>query len=73
MTQKEFQEWKGLPQTEAFFGYISRKRSELIEGWARGAFTHDSIEGTAQLNAKALGSVEILDGILSVDEDSFDE
>lgn len=65
---KPFQEWKSLPQTEAFFRHLHSLRQQTLEAWADGRFTDASVEGTAQLNAKMLGYVELIDQIINLEE-----
>ena len=64
---KVFQEWKALPQTEAFFRHLKACRQATLESWADWRFTAESVEGTGQLNAKMLGYVELIDQILNLE------
>lgn len=73
MVNKMFQEWKSLPQTEAFFRHLKGLRQDLLEAWSDGTFTAESVEGTAQLNAKALGYVEMIDQIVNLEDFDTDE
>lgn len=41
-------------------------RKEILESWARGAFTEETMEGTIQMNAKWIGKVEMLDDIVEL-------
>ncbi len=58
--------WMKQPETEAFFDELDVMRKEIVDAWAAGDFTRDSVEGTAMLNAKKLGEVQLIDSILDM-------
>lgn len=45
---------------------LSDTRSEYLESWAGGVFTEESVDGTAQRNAEALGKVQMLDSVIEM-------
>lgn len=49
--------------------YLRSRRQEFLEAWAKGNFTHETADGTAQLNAKAMGKVDAIDEFLELDAD----
>lgn len=73
MEKSEWAEWKLMPQTKEFFAAISSKRQVLMELWSSGQFTAESSEGTAQLNARALGMIHILEELRDADEEWTEE
>ena len=64
ITLEEWTEWKLQPVTVEFFKAIENRVEGIKDDWANGHFTVESVEGTKQLNAKALGNVEILLALL---------
>jgi hypothetical protein len=64
ISQEEIQGWKNHPVTKEYFKMMKQLREELLEQWANSNFTAETSEGTAQLNAKALGKVQLLDELL---------
>lgn len=74
MIEKEaFEEWKRNEITKLYFSALEKYRMTLLEAWAAGDFTSASVEGTAQLNAKALGQADILDRMKELDYDWISE
>lgn len=72
--QHDFNEWLLHPLTKRLFAAAGRRKELLKEQWASGAFTDLSEYGTTILNAKAIGSVEILDWLVGVEvQDLFNE
>jgi hypothetical protein len=47
------------------------KKQEFLEAWGDGRFTAESDTGTLQLNANALGQVEILTRLLDLQPEDF--
>lgn len=43
------------------------RRQEALEAWAKEAFVSDTMEGTFQKNAAALGGLKVLDEIISLE------
>lgn len=70
---QEFLEWKKHPVTELLFQYLKARRTAILEAWAAGQFTAESSEGTSQQNAKALGLMEAIEGILYMEADDLDQ
>lgn len=60
ITLEEWKEWKQHPVTSEFFKAMSNRVEDIKTQWANGHFTAESVEGTKQLNANALGKVDIL-------------
>lgn len=58
------QEWLENPCTKALLKYLECDLLRFIDQWVNGAFTGENADSTAQLNAKALGSIQTLDNIL---------
>ena len=44
-----------------------------MEQWSQGQFTSESTEGTAQMNAKALGAVQLIEELLETDYERISE
>ncbi len=42
-----------------------------MERWASGDFTHQTAEGTIQLNATALGMIKAIDQTLAIEADDL--
>ena len=58
-------EWVQHPVTQELIKELLGDLSNLKEAWGDGVYTTESIEGTVQQNAKALGKVEAVGDILS--------
>lgn len=69
-TLVEWQEWKRNPTTIEFFASLQALRESIKEDWVSGMYTAATSDGTVQLNAKALGQVQIIDRIM---ETSFED
>jgi hypothetical protein len=48
------------------FQFLKSLRELAKEEWANGAFTDNSVDGTAQLNAEVIGKVRLLQDLLEV-------
>jgi hypothetical protein len=59
------------PVTVALNRYLRGKKQEFLEAWGDGRFTAESDAGTLQLNANALGQVEILNRLLDLQPEDF--
>ena len=66
MDEARFKAWHAQDDTKEFFKYLQGKRDECTEGWVAGRFTSDTVEGTAMMNAEALGVVSVIDDILNL-------
>lgn len=53
-------EWQAMNCTKEFLQYLKEEIEVGKEAWTTGMFTAETAEGTAQLNAKALGKIEAL-------------
>lgn len=55
VTEEEFKLWLEEPATKLLRLYAATERMRLMESWATGGHAVESAEGTAQLNAQAIG------------------
>lgn len=62
----QWRNWLNQEETQTFFQDLESMRNDLKEAWASGGFTERTVSETAQLNARALGQVQILDAILDL-------
>ena len=69
--QEEFQGWLLHPVTVKLMRLLDFWKRQRQEQWSSGQFTDLSQFGTAILNAKAIGAVEMLDKIRDLDNVSF--
>lgn len=60
----EVKGWMHHPVTEAHLKRLKEAQEEIKESWANGVYTTESIEGTAQKNAEAIGAYRQIDQIL---------
>lgn len=65
VTEQEFSDWLTSPVTIEFLHYLKSARQDVMDNWARGFYTSDGAEGTAQVNAEALGKVRQLDDLIT--------
>lgn len=67
LTDEEVLEWKSHQVTKEWFKYLKRLREDMKDAWSNGVFTGESSEATAQLNANALGKIQMLADLLESD------
>jgi hypothetical protein len=68
---EQYDDWLSHPVTVRLNQYLRAKKQEFLEAWGDGRFTAESDTGTLQLNANALGQVEILTRLLDLQPDDF--
>jgi hypothetical protein len=74
MDEQEWEEWRGLPETEEFFTVcLAKARQRLMEQWADGVFTYETKDGTDQANARALGRTQALADLIDSEYEDFFE
>lgn len=71
MLSKE--EWKHSDITKRLVKQLNEDLESIKEKWLRGAYTHETVEGTAQLNAEALGKAQAISDILYFIEEQIQE
>lgn len=71
--QEEFNLWLEDPVTETFFAHCNKRRLDLMNEWANGAFTAPDSVGSAQLNAAAVGKAMIYGEILALTYEDIEE
>ena len=69
LSKEEWAEWLQHPVTKLVHAVINRRREDLKEAWANGAYTAEGEFGTRFLGAGALGEVAALRGFLELDVD----
>lgn len=72
MTEEEWGQWKHDDITKKLFAHFERTRDTIIDRWASGAYTRESAEGTAQLNAEALARVNVLNEIINLEPEDIE-
>lgn len=65
LSEDEIQQWKTHPLTKWLLLTLKGDYLDYHAGWEEGQFVRDSAEGTAQLNAKQLGALEVITRIAS--------
>lgn len=72
VTQSEFNDWKASPLTKELLSYVSLLIEDGKEMWASGAYTGESAEQTAQLNAQAQGFIQaLMQSVLAISDGTF--
>ena len=56
--------WRQLPMTQALLLQLKAWFVANFEEWANGSLTSESVEGTAQLNAKAMGHINACERVI---------
>lgn len=64
ITLDEWKEWKLHPVTIEFFSSVKARIEDKKDQWANGNFTEETIDGTSQRNAEAIGAVVALSDLL---------
>jgi len=71
-SREEFEIWKLSPVTQQLILKIKEEMQEVMFRWAEGQYTSESVDGTVQTNAKYLGVVQTLDGMVeTIEEGTF--
>lgn len=60
MTEDEIKNWLDHPCTQALRLTLKGDYIDYHKNWENGSFVDQSVEGTAQRNAKALGAIEAI-------------
>ena len=58
-------DWRRSDYTQQMMKDIKEEMDVILFKWASGDFTHETAEGTAQRNAKALGQYEALETVMN--------
>ena len=69
--EEEFVGWQQHPVTRKLMQLLDFWKRQRQERWSSGEFTDLSQFGTAILNAKAIGNVELIDKIRTLDHVTF--
>ena len=64
MVKEEWDEWLQHPVTIEFRKAMQTRLDELKNDWANGGYTTETVDGTAQLNARSLGKAQMLSDLL---------
>ncbi len=67
LIQERFDDWSQDPTTQALRRFLASELASLKDQWANGAFTADSVERLALLQANAIGQCEVLQRLLDLD------
>jgi hypothetical protein len=65
--EQDFIDWLDHPVTLKFMAFLARRKEDLKEQWASGAFTHVERYAAAIANAKAIGQCEEISRILELE------
>lgn len=71
LTAEALSAWKRDPVSQMFLRVLVAWRDELMQQWARGRFSGDTPQATAEANANALGQVDLLQRMLAIDADQI--
>ena len=52
--------------TQEYLRYLSKLKKDIVESWIAGGYTGDTVDETAQLNAKAVGLVQLVDALIDL-------
>jgi transcriptional regulator with XRE-family HTH domain len=64
ISPEEHRSWVDHPSTKALVMLMQARISVNIDEWTQGGFADKGFEAAAQLNAKALGQVQVLEEFL---------
>ena len=59
-TKEEHRNWADHPITQAFLLYLVNEFEANKQRWSEGFYTEETVDGTAQKNAKAIGKQEAI-------------
>ena len=60
----EYQEWAQHPVTKAFLVQLAEREQETLTAWANEAYTGQRLDQGALMNAKALGGLAVVQGLI---------
>ena len=63
----EFRDWRQHPFTQRFFQFLSLRREQNKEDWAKGMHEGENLQDWALKNAKALGGVAVIDALIDLE------
>ena len=66
-----FNEWLAHPVTVRLRHFLQNQQAALRTQWSSGAFTSESIEKGALLNANAIGQCEVLEQLLNLEPEQL--
>ena len=69
MTKEDFEEWSNLPLTIEFFQFLKDYRMTLMEAWAEGEYTLDTIEASTLRNVEALAKAQCYKDLSELEAD----
>ena len=69
---EDFLSWFHNPITESFLHSLREDKQEIMEAWARRAYTGENEGQTLQLNAVGLAQIKTINELLQNLEDSAD-
>ena len=72
-TREQVKHWMGNSVTKWLFDSLAEDRTFIMESWANGVFTGESVEATSQLIAMALGQLDSIDQIIEKIDELLEE
>ena len=67
LSEQEWEDWQAHPGTQVLHQVLLAWKEQVKEQWAAGSFTDMSQFGTAILNAKAIGAVQLIDQVIGLE------
>jgi len=68
---EQFNDWSTHPVTLALRRHLQNQLQSLKDQWSNGNFTASTAEATALLSANAVGQCEVLNQLLSIEQDQL--
>lgn len=73
LSKAEIQEWQANKITKDFVDRLQKDMEVIYLSWSSGQYTAETAEGTAQLNASALGQFRALEDVVTALEEFHTE
>jgi len=73
VSEQDYKDWRAQVVTQALYRLLREWKESIKDQWARGNFEGDSIQETALMNVSARGSIDILQQLIDMDWEQFNE
>ena len=70
VSKEAWAEWLDHPVTKSFRTLLLKRREDLKEQWAEGAFTHPEDAGNDLAQGRAIGGAQLLADLLQLDAET---
>jgi len=66
INQSEYEQWRASPATKAFFALARSWENQIKDEWGMGHYTGESEAATIQMNAEAIGKLQVIRALFDI-------